>query len=102
MDKRKPTYFLTEVQQLAAEGRFKLTISAQKTADTLGFSKKAVQDVLVTLEPKNFYKSTTEYENHAVWQDVYRKMVNDVEIYVKLKVSSIDGKLLLILSFKPR
>ena len=102
MDKRKPTYQLTEVKQLVSEGQFKLTMSARETAYSLGFTKKVVRGTLLALEPKNFYKSTTEYVNHTAWQDVYRKTVDDKDLYIKLKITHINGKILLILSFKER
>lgn len=100
MDKRKPTYQLTEVRRLIIEERFKLSNSARKAIDLLGFSKTKIKETILELESKDFYKSTTEYANHKVWQDVYKKTVRNVRLYIKLKVVKINGQLLLITSFK--
>jgi motility quorum-sensing regulator/GCU-specific mRNA interferase toxin len=86
VDKRKPTYRLEQIRHLAEQGRCKLTITAQQTADGLGFSQTEVQHSIAQLTARDFYKSVTEYRNARVWQDVYKTTVNAVDIYIKLKV----------------
>ncbi len=102
MEKRKPTYQLTEIKELVSEGRFRLTLTAKKSADTLGITTNGVKETILALEAKHFYKSMTEYANHTVWQDVYRKTVAEKELYIKLKMTRIKEKIVLILSFKER
>jgi hypothetical protein len=100
MDLRKPKYLLEEVKRLIAEGRYTVTLTAQKSAHTLGFSKTLVAAVVSSLDRGDFDKTTTENLNHKVWQDVYRKTVNGLSLYIKLKVTRIEGKQVLIVSFK--
>ena len=102
MEKRKPTYQLTEIKELVHEGRFRLTLTAKESADMSGITKNGVKETILALEAKHFYKSMTEYSNHTVWHDVYRKSVADKEVYIKLKMTRINGKIVLILSFEER
>lgn len=51
---------------------------------------------ILTLERGEFHKSMTTYENHAVWQDVYRHASRVGMLYVKLTVLGD----VLIVSFK--
>ena len=100
LDKKKPTYLLHDIHRLAKTGSYKFTITAQKTADALGFSQSDIVDVITTLELSDFYKSVNEYRNHRVWQDVYRTTVGNTELYIKVKVIDRKGQLLVIMSFK--
>jgi motility quorum-sensing regulator/GCU-specific mRNA interferase toxin len=52
--------------------------------------------VLLALKPADFYKSTTTYADHTIWQDVYRPKTRAGDVYLKLTV--IDD--VLIVSFK--
>ena len=52
--------------------------------------------VLMALEPKDFYKSMTTHADHTIWQDVYRPRTKAGDIYLKLTV--MDD--VLIVSFK--
>ncbi|MDM8515890.1 type II toxin-antitoxin system MqsR family toxin [Desulfobacterales bacterium HSG16] len=100
MDKRKPTYRLEEIRQLAEQGLCRLTMTAQRTADSLGFSQTEVQHIISQLDSRDFYKSVNEYQNPRVWQDVYKKTVCDINLYIKLKVIDDGNHLIFILSFK--
>ena len=54
-------------------------------------------EVVLSLVPRNFYKSMTTHADHRIWQDVYHaKSAIGVGVYLKLTV--IDE--LLIISFK--
>lgn len=100
MDKRKPTYQLTEIKHLVSEKRFYLTGSASKTADLLGFTENKIQATILELTSQEFYKSVSEYRNYKVWQDVYKKSVGDLRLYIKLKIIEVKGKSVVIMSFK--
>ena len=99
MDKAKPTYLLKDVKRLVTEGCYLLTKKAQMDAHALGFSNTEVSDILVSLEMKDFYKSTTEYYDHAVWQDVNKRRGQKIQVYIKFKITS-TGENLVITSFK--
>lgn len=100
VDLRTRKYPLADVKRLVENDKFNLTLTATKTSDSLGYGKYEVADVLLTLTPENFVKATTENYNHKVWQDVYKISVNGLFIYIKFKITKINGEDLLILSFK--
>lgn len=100
MEKRKPTYQLTEVKRLATEGFFDFSIAAWETANALKFSEIDVRNVILRLESRDFYKSVSEYREHQVWQDVYKKQVGNSKIYIKFKIVKVEERFLLIMSFK--
>jgi len=56
------------------------------------------------LKRSDFYKSTNEFHNPRVWQDVYKTGAGEgkdrLNLYVKLKITEINKQTLLILSFK--
>jgi len=72
------------------------TFSALAGAAALGFDFDGIVAVILTLTPKDFYKSMTTYADHRIWQDVYRPATKAGEVYLKLTV--IDD--VLIVSFK--
>jgi hypothetical protein len=100
LDKRKPTYRLSEIKDLIRQGACVVTGSATKTAYSIGFSDTGVKDTVLELEHGNFYKSTTENANQAAWQDVYKILKNNMNLYIKLKITVLNRRALLILSFK--
>ena len=83
MEKRKPTYQLTEVKRLVLEEQWKIATSAKRTIDALGFSQADIQTILLELSPKDFYKSMTEYAHSTAWQDVYKKTAGLARLYLK-------------------
>lgn len=101
MEKLKPTYQLDDVKRLIREKRCNLTFKAKRSAHSLGLSETEAKEFILTLETKDFFKSITEYFNHKVWQDVYKKTHREINLYIKLKISEHKGQYLLILSFKP-
>ncbi len=100
MDKLKPEYPLEQIKSLIAGGQCKLTGKSIRSAHSLGFSETEAKDVVLDLERKDFYKSTNEFNNYKVWQDVYKKKVGNVNLYIKLKVAEIGNLMVLIMSFK--
>ena len=96
MEKGTPHCKLPVVKRLISEGKVRMTRTALVGAANLGFDALAVIEVVMALQPADFYKSMTTYEDHKVWQDVYRPRTSAGEVYLKLTV--IEE--VLIVSFK--
>jgi motility quorum-sensing regulator/GCU-specific mRNA interferase toxin len=96
MEKRTPHCKLSVVRALIEAGKVRTTHSARIGADALGFSFSGMLDVVMALEPADFYKSMTTYADHTIWQDVYRPKTPAGDVYMKLTV--MDD--VLIVSFK--
>ena len=79
-------------------GEVRATASAFSGAREIGIDNLAgMCEVVLSLVPRNFYKSMTTHADHRIWQDVYHaKSSIGVDVYLKLTV--IDE--LLIISFK--
>ena len=86
MDKLKPTYILSNVKKLIEKGSIIPNVKIIRFANDIGFSETEVYDEILKLERNNFYKSTTELFNHKIWQDVYKKKIKDLPIYIKFQV----------------
>jgi len=52
--------------------------------------------IVLALASKDFYKSMATYNDHTVWQDVYRPKTQYGDVYLKLTL--LDD--LVIVSFK--
>ncbi len=96
MEKRTPHCKLAIVKALATEGKIQATTSALSGAATLGLSFDDLIGVVLTLTPKDFYKSMTTYTNHRIWQDVYRPRTSAGDVYLKLTVTEE----VIVISFK--
>lgn len=47
-----------------------------------------------------FYKSMTSYDNHKIWQDVYRyRDEDDIPLYIKVQLSP-DGENAVLIQLK--
>lgn len=77
-------------------GRLRMTATARSSARMLGFGKAEVAAEILALKIDEFYKSMTTYNDHRIWQDVYRHQSRAGMLYVKLTV--IDD--VLVVSFK--
>lgn len=103
MDKKSRSYELESLKQTFSNveslgGR--VTNSAFKGAQELGFSRQVIVEVIQSLRAGHFYKSMTSYADHQVWQDVYHARYESKEIYLKFTTKA-DGTFLLI-SFKEK
>lgn len=98
MEKNRPQYKLTYVQDLVRFDQVRATASAFSGARALGINDLAgMCAVVASLTAANFYKSMTTHADHRIWQDVYHaKTTLGEEVYLKLTV--IDD--VLIVSFK--
>lgn len=96
MEKNKPHCPLLRVKSMILSGQVRATVTAVTDAYHLGFDDEAMYQEVLLLESSEFYKSMTTYNNHTVWQDVYRHRFRTKMIYIKLTV--VDD--VLIVSFK--
>ena len=96
MEKRSPSCPLSLVKELIGQGKVRSTFSALAGGAALGFDFKGLLAVVLSVTPKDFYKSMTTHADHRVWQDVYRPSTPKGEVYLKLTI--IDD--VLIVSFK--
>ncbi len=97
--RRQPHYPLKDVKAAFANpSRMNRTMTAAEGAEELGLDEQAVVGVIAALSPHDFDKSMPSDVNPAIWQDVYKPIVEDRELYVKFTLDA-RGELLLI-SFK--
>ncbi|MBE8950096.1 MAG: type II toxin-antitoxin system MqsR family toxin [Quinella sp. 3Q1] len=96
MEKFNPSYNLSEFKQ----SDFRITRTAQKNAEDLGFELENIREVVSIMELKHFYKSMTSYANHKIWQDVYHVPYENMIIYVKFTQNVISE--FILLSFKEK
>jgi motility quorum-sensing regulator / GCU-specific mRNA interferase toxin len=94
MERKKPHYSLSLIKEAIAADKVRSTASALAGGAALGFDFAGILAVVGALTPSDFYKSMTA--DHQVWQDVYRPLTEEGEVYLKLTV--IED--VLIVSFK--
>ncbi len=96
MEKGTPHCKLSVVRALVRVGKVRTTTSAVIDARLLGFDRAGMIELVLALDPGDFYKSMTTFADHTIWQDVYRPQTPAGNVYLKLTV--IDD--VLIVSFK--
>ncbi len=96
MEKLRPHCKLSVVKGMIQAGRVRITLSALAGGAALGFDAAAIYGVVMTLTPKDFYKSMTTHADHRIWQDVYQPSTPAGKVYLKLTV--VDE--VFIVSFK--
>ncbi|WP_422411634.1 MULTISPECIES: type II toxin-antitoxin system MqsR family toxin [unclassified Endozoicomonas] len=96
MEKRTPHCKLPVVKSLIEPTKVRFTGSALSGAAGLGLDSSGIIDVVLTLNPRDFYKSMTTYGDHRVWQDVYKPIIPADEVCLKLTVTDD----VLVVSFK--
>jgi len=86
-EKRKPTYLLKEIRELIKKNKIESpNISVSESANNIDFSITEGYQEILNLENSNFYESATEPYNRKVWQDVYKKVIKGIPIYIKFKI----------------
>ncbi|WP_439684140.1 mRNA interferase toxin MqsR [Cupriavidus oxalaticus] len=98
MEKGTAHYKLQHVKALLAAGKMEMTYSAYAGAALMSLDWDGVRDILMHLDRTDFYKSMTAYEDHRVWQDVYRPATQYGALYLKLTITEE----VLVVSFKTR
>ena len=96
MEKRTAHYPLSAVKAMIEAGKVRFTLSALSGGAAMGFDMEGIIGVVLALTPKELYKSMTTHADHKIWQDVYRPVTAESEVYLKLTM--IDD--VLIVSFK--
>ncbi len=97
MDKLNCEYPLNDIKELIKKGKIVPNLRVIESANKLKFSETEVYEIILNLQKDDFYKSTTTYHNHRIWQDVYKKAIKNLPIYIKFQITG-DG--FLIRSFK--
>jgi motility quorum-sensing regulator / GCU-specific mRNA interferase toxin len=101
MEKRKPTYDLEAFKTaFNSVKKLAITVTARRTAASLGFSSADIVATIQTMQREHFYKSMTAYANNRLWQDVYHVPSEAGLLYVKFTADSITE--FLLLSFKEK
>jgi motility quorum-sensing regulator/GCU-specific mRNA interferase toxin len=73
-----------------------ITGEARRNAAQLGFlTDKEIIEQCLALKGKDIYKTMTTHYDHALWQDVYKKICREHPCYIKLQ-KSYDGKAVII------
>ena len=80
MEKATPHCKLPALKALVEAGKVRSTQSALAGAAALGFDFAGVLAVIMSLTPKDFYKSMTTHADHRIWQDVYRPVTDAGEV----------------------
>jgi hypothetical protein len=97
--RRQPHYPLKAIKAAFCDAaRLNRTMTAANGAEGLGMDEQAVVDVVAGLTGRDFDKSMPSGINPAIWQDVYKPIIDRRELYVKFTLDA-RGELLMI-SFK--
>ena len=97
--RRQRHYPLKVIKAAFSEAaRLNRSMTAANGAEDLGLDEQAVVDVIAGLKGRDFDKSMPSDINPAIWQDVYKPIIDRRELYVKFTLDA-RGELLLI-SFK--
>jgi motility quorum-sensing regulator/GCU-specific mRNA interferase toxin len=93
MEKLKPHYKLSEVQQIVSNPDSQpFTITALRGGLELGLTEQEMRQAVLALSRRDFYKAMTTHENQRVWQDVYHGITTDgISVYVKI-TGFTDGR----------
>lgn len=62
--------------------------------------RNAIVAVVLSLEPGDFYKTMEADLSPGLWQDVYRRCVDERELYIKLQVDHTGRAV--VIQFKRR
>jgi motility quorum-sensing regulator/GCU-specific mRNA interferase toxin len=101
IEKLRPHFLLQLVLHCASiPDAVLFTRVAYDRATELKMSRKDMLSVNQTLTMSDFYKSMTTYNDHQIWQDVYRPVHCGIPLYVKLTLVTSEN--LLVVSFKRR
>ncbi len=85
---------------MSTVAKLRMTGTAQKDAQAIGYGLSDVVEALQSLDRKHFYKSMTSIRSNKDWQDVYHLPWNGMTLYVKFTDDAATQ--FQILSFKEK
>jgi motility quorum-sensing regulator/GCU-specific mRNA interferase toxin len=90
MEKRKPHYSLSQLQDMLADEHTRIiTRKCKQEAAQIGyFDDEMIVERVLKLNRKEFDKSMTVYGNSQLWQDVYKSDDGEHSLYIKLQLSA--------------
>ena len=101
MEKRKPSHDLERFKAVCGlAATLRITLTAQVSAQRLGYDLEGVARVIRSVNRRMFYKSVTSFSDHTAWQDVYHVPVDGKTIYLKFVDDIVSD--FLVLSFKEK
>ena len=100
-EKRKPHYVLSAFKVLIRNEKTRqITQMAHKGAASEGYmTVEDIGSVIDRLCSEHFYKAMTAYQNHQLWQDVYKFTDGEKLLYIKLQFS-VDGRKAILIQMK--
>jgi motility quorum-sensing regulator / GCU-specific mRNA interferase toxin len=100
-EKRKPHYVLSDFKVLFRnESTRVITQIAHKGAVAEGYMTiEDIEGVIDRLCSEHFYKSMTTFQNHKLWQDVYKFVDEEKKLYIKLQFT-VDGDKAVLIQMK--
>ena len=101
-DDLTPTYDLRQVQWLVGQGELSRVISkaAKRGGTEMAMEINGIVEVVLALEPADFYKTMESEQLPGLWQDVYHRRVGDVEAYIKIQIDRLGRGV--VIQFKRR
>jgi hypothetical protein len=97
MSARLPTYELVQVQQLVAQGSYRISEAAAGAAE-LYLDETDVIECLLGLGSQDFYKTMPSRMRPGSFQDVYKTRHHGFAIYLKVQV--MGNQRVAVISFK--
>lgn len=101
-EKHKPHYDLKVIKEMVRAGALKLSKhNAVESARQMGLNpNKAIKEAILDLRQKDFKVSRADWMVQGEWQDAYITTYQDKKIYIKFSMRDIDGRKVLVTSFK--
>ncbi len=98
MQKKTANYSLSSIKALISKGDYFITRTARVDYVNLGLDDEDVIEIIMSLVNKDLHKSMTSYSSNKIWQDVYYKNIDNIELYIKLQITEKA----IVISFKER
>jgi motility quorum-sensing regulator/GCU-specific mRNA interferase toxin len=100
-EKHKPHYVLSKFKVLFRDENTRtVTQKARSGAASEGYMTiEDIESIINRLCSEHFYKSMTTFQNHKIWQDVYKFVDEEKKLYIKLQFS-VDGDKAVLIQMK--
>jgi len=95
-EKRTPHYKLEKIKDLINKNNYCITrIAVENARNDFNIKSTDIPAFIMQLDNAKFYKSMTSEHSHKIWQDVYHKSINKMQIaYIKLQM--LDNETVII------